>query len=182
MYKSRVQSHKESGFTIVELLIVIVVIGVLAAITIVAYNGFKDRADEAAVKSDLQTVGKKILLFYAEKQYYPRNLADLESLEWKATFVSYQQNNNGNMLYCAITEGANPRFVIAGRTRNDKAFTYSSNGGLVNYTGAWTGAWGTDCPIHGIPSSGEANMVQSQGFHPPTWGTPGWKKWTGGTI
>jgi prepilin-type N-terminal cleavage/methylation domain-containing protein len=37
-------SEKQTGFTIVELLIVIVVIGILAAITIVAYNGIQDRA------------------------------------------------------------------------------------------------------------------------------------------
>lgn len=182
MHNSRVKNINGSGFTIVELLIVIVVIGILAAITIVAYNGFKDRADEATVKSDLQSLGKKMALFYADKQYYPKTLVDLESLEWKATQASYQQNDNGNMLYCAITEGANPRYVVAGRTRNNKAFTYSSNGGLVNYTGAWTGAWATDCPIYGIPTSGEANMVFSQGFHPPNWGAPGWRKWTGGTI
>jgi len=39
------------GFTIVELLIVIVVIGILAAITIVAYNGIQQRATTAAVTS-----------------------------------------------------------------------------------------------------------------------------------
>lgn len=40
--------NKQTGFTIVELLIVIVVIGVLAAITIVAYNGIQDRARMAS--------------------------------------------------------------------------------------------------------------------------------------
>jgi prepilin-type N-terminal cleavage/methylation domain-containing protein len=44
-------SKDKQGFTIVELLIVIVVIGILAAITIVAFNGVTDKARAAAAKS-----------------------------------------------------------------------------------------------------------------------------------
>lgn len=49
-----------SGFTIVELLIVIVVIGVLAAITIVAFNGIQDRARTEKINSDLAMLSKAI--------------------------------------------------------------------------------------------------------------------------
>jgi prepilin-type N-terminal cleavage/methylation domain-containing protein len=51
---------RAKGFTIVELLIVIVVIGILAAITIVAYNGLQSRARTAAVQADLSNVAKKM--------------------------------------------------------------------------------------------------------------------------
>jgi len=49
-----------SGFTIVELLIVIVVIGILAAITIVAYNGVQARSRDATRKSDLAAAAKAL--------------------------------------------------------------------------------------------------------------------------
>lgn len=49
-----------SGFTIVELLIVIVVIGILAAITIVAYNGVSVRAHDAQRRSDLNSIAKML--------------------------------------------------------------------------------------------------------------------------
>lgn len=50
--------HKNTGFTIVELLIVIVVIGILAAITIVAYNGVQDRAKASAMAADFSNNNK----------------------------------------------------------------------------------------------------------------------------
>lgn len=52
--------QKQTGFTIVELLIVIVVIGILAAITIVAYNGVQQRARVSSANSDLQLLSKAI--------------------------------------------------------------------------------------------------------------------------
>jgi len=63
--------HHTSGFTIVELLIVIVVIGILSAVTLVTFNGVQDRARFATSKADLASINKGILAFYAEKGYYP---------------------------------------------------------------------------------------------------------------
>jgi prepilin-type N-terminal cleavage/methylation domain-containing protein len=50
---------KERGFTIVELLIVIVVIGILAAISIVAYNGVQNRAKTSNAQSIATNLAKK---------------------------------------------------------------------------------------------------------------------------
>lgn len=62
---------KQTGFTIVELLIVIVVIGILAAITIVAYNGMQDKAHLSAGRQDMATIQKALALYYATYQAYP---------------------------------------------------------------------------------------------------------------
>lgn len=49
------------GFTIVELLIVIVVIAILAAISVVAYNGIQDRSRTSKINSDLAQFQKAII-------------------------------------------------------------------------------------------------------------------------
>jgi general secretion pathway protein G len=61
----------QAGFTIVELLIVIVIIGILAAITIVAYNGIQERANFSKSQSDLSALNKAIQLYYADNGSYP---------------------------------------------------------------------------------------------------------------
>lgn len=51
---------KQKGFTIVELLIVIVVIAILAAITIVAFNGVNSKARDAKRAQDMTTIQKAL--------------------------------------------------------------------------------------------------------------------------
>jgi prepilin-type N-terminal cleavage/methylation domain-containing protein len=57
-----VSTTRPSGFTIVELLIVIVVIAILATISVVAYNGVQDRARVTAANAELKTLEKAITL------------------------------------------------------------------------------------------------------------------------
>jgi prepilin-type N-terminal cleavage/methylation domain-containing protein len=71
MNTKRYTSLPSSGFTIVELLIVIVVIGILAAITIVAYNGVQDRANDTRRQSDISNVQTIVEKYAAENGTYP---------------------------------------------------------------------------------------------------------------
>jgi len=61
----------KKGFTIVELLIVIVVIAILAAITIVAYNGIVLKAAEASMRSDLRNTASLLSVYQFDNTTYP---------------------------------------------------------------------------------------------------------------
>lgn len=75
--KNKLQA--ERGFTIVELLIVVVVIAILAAISIVSYNGITTRANDSAAKAALSNVEKKAELYYAEFNGYPATATAFQS-------------------------------------------------------------------------------------------------------
>ena len=63
--------RKNSGFTIVELLIVVVVIGILAAIVTVAYTGISKTAQVASITSELKQWHKLFEAYRATNGYYP---------------------------------------------------------------------------------------------------------------
>ncbi len=63
--------QRQYGFTIVELLIVIVVIAILAAISIVAYNGVQQRAKNAQTVSATEKWIKILKLYYVDRGVYP---------------------------------------------------------------------------------------------------------------
>lgn len=77
--KKRWAGFREKGFTIVELLIVVVVIAVLAAITVVAFNGVQKRAIQSRYLADLNSTRKKVELYSAEFSGYPGSITDCPS-------------------------------------------------------------------------------------------------------
>ncbi len=71
--------NKDRGFTIVELLVVIVVIGILAAITMVSYSGVTTKANLSANKSNAASIMQAADAYFAEFGTYPTIGAQLNS-------------------------------------------------------------------------------------------------------
>ena len=63
-------AHQESGFTLVELLIVLVIIGILLAIAVPSYLGFRDNATRAAVKANVRSAVPAAEAYYADNGTY----------------------------------------------------------------------------------------------------------------
>ncbi len=69
-------ARKEKGFTIVELLIVIVVIGILAALVITTFSGVQRKARNTERETDIKAIHGQVEAYYAQNGRYP-SLANL---------------------------------------------------------------------------------------------------------
>ena len=64
-------NRKESGFTIVELLIVIVVIGILAALVLNTFQGVQARARDTERRTDINVIATQLEVYHSDYGYYP---------------------------------------------------------------------------------------------------------------
>ena len=77
---------KNQGFTLVELLIVIVIIAILTVVSLVAYNGLQNQAKTSAAKSTVDSVAKKAELYNTEEGKYPTQISDLTGADTKKSY------------------------------------------------------------------------------------------------
>lgn len=94
----------QAGFTIVELLIVIVIIAILAAITIVSYNGISNRAQLSALQSDWSNAESQIEAFKATNDVYPGSITDCPSPA--ATNLCLQPSGTNTFVYTTYAASA----------------------------------------------------------------------------
>lgn len=162
-----------SGFTIVELLIVIVVIAILATISIVAYSGIQNRANDTAIQSDLRSVGQKFLAFQATEGRLPISSADFSSMGLKVSRNSYGNDytpagsSGYNMAYCRDTSSGTFVIVAASKSGNVYAFKDSS---LKQGVGPMTTVL-TTCSNNGQSTTSDYSWFYSNGS---------WQAWIGG--
>lgn len=133
----------QTGFTIVELLIVIVVIGILAAIVIVAYNGIQNRANDAVIQSDLNSFAKMISIYQAENGTYPpgggiysggTSTGDstlFPGITFRASKASYRSASS-NLFYCTGKLAGADFFSVEAQSKSGVGYIYRSDTGGIS--------------------------------------------------
>lgn len=76
--------NRQSGFTIVELLIVIVVIGILAGLVVTTFTGIQQKARNTERQTDIKAIHGQVEAYYAQNGKYPTR-ANLNDSTWRST-------------------------------------------------------------------------------------------------
>ena len=70
--RQRLDGNTEQGFTVIEFLVVIIIIGILLAIAVPSYLGFRDRAADSSARANVRAALPAVAAFYADNGAYTR--------------------------------------------------------------------------------------------------------------
>lgn len=101
------QSSRKKGFTLIEIIIVIIVMAILAAVSIIAYNNAQSRSRDTIRVNDLSNMNNAIKMYYADQKQYP---------SFPAGCSGYWSSNTGNHYTNSVCTVANfiPDLVAKG--------------------------------------------------------------------
>lgn len=182
-------AKKQTGFTVVELLIVIVVIAILATISIVAYNGIQSRARTSAHKADAVQASKQIMAYALQENGESVSLGDLVGYKEGVGEIPLLEPLTGTpditmyvvYLFTDTSTGYAPFAYLAPSAYNSQVFyfhTGSSGGGSLGYridtsaqsnaTGWATGVWVANTTVIGWMQVSNDATTRSYGFNQAT--------------
>lgn len=117
--------HRRSdGFTLLEILVVIAILGILSAIAIQQYSAYKSRSVDTQMKSDLKNAALAMESYFSEFRVYPNSVA-------KITSVGFRQTEGVSL---AITVESPSAYTLTASKPNGSqvSFTYNSTTGQIN--------------------------------------------------
>ena len=132
---------KRNGFTLIELLVVVAIIGILAAVGVVAYNGYT-----ASAKKKVTEANHKLIAKYTQSQLAKCMMGESGAFEF----------GGSNLYDCGKNKGNIPGYI-------EKIFNEKITDPYDPSTGAMTVGGPIKC--HGIPKSYGYNTLGYQGKH-----------------
>jgi prepilin-type N-terminal cleavage/methylation domain-containing protein len=123
--KQRLQEDR-AGFTIVELLIVIVVIGILAALVIVTYNGIQQKARDTERKTDIKALQGHLEAYWADNAKYPCLASITSTCAADLNDSAFRTANLKGLDLAAFADPKNPTSQILCSSASANCYGYSA--------------------------------------------------------
>lgn len=139
MFRSLHRRKNEKGFTLIEMLIVVVIVAILAAISVPIYVEYVKTARASDAKTTINAIWQAAQVYYQDKGEWPNTVEDLEN----ESYVEMAKSTKLQWTFQIV--GAPPQLVTAISTEQMKG----GAGKEVTYnieTGEWSG--------YGMPTEG----------------------------
>ena len=121
------RKRDEKGFTLIELMIVIAIIGILAAIAIPQFAAYRNRAYVSALKNDAHSFANAQEAYFADNDMYANTIAQVEN----ATYGGERSNNTLVVAASWSADAISFTFALHDSIHTVGPVTYESvNGGM----------------------------------------------------
>lgn len=129
-------TYRQKGFTVAEMLIVIIVIAILAAITVMAFNGIQEQARYSIARKDMRNFGETVQIFRVENDRYPIIPSEFSEILKRGGLYESTRTSDKSYAICASPAGFafvawNP--IITAYKNGDVLYLLSDGGGQTEH-------------------------------------------------
>lgn len=112
-YVMTVTAKQQAGFTLIEIMVVVVIIGILAALVVPKVMGRPDQAKVTVARGDLKAVASALEMYRLDNRRYPDTQLGLEALVQRPTSGADNWNAEGYLPKVPVDPWGNPYLYLA---------------------------------------------------------------------
>jgi type IV pilus assembly protein PilA len=152
---ARRQKGQEEGFTLIELMVVVLIIAILIAIAIPTFLGARERAQNRSAQSNVRNALTAEKTYYTDAQAYSATSATLTGIEPTLTYVTGVPAKGSREVYVAVGGSNNDTVVLGAHSASDKCYW------LQDVAGAPGTKWNSSTSCASAPAVGAGTFDQN---------------------